>query len=330
MMIVLTEGMSTPDSIIAVQMSTSYFRSMKSLQFLFWHLSVRDRETGFGNQASQTLSEIQNRVNAVVNDVDLSAACDFTENRFTDDGITCWRHEGAHRRAVDGWSGDDGKITHPGQCQIERAGDGRGGHGQDIDVGAESLEVLLVGDPEAMLLVDDDEAEALEGDVTLQQSVSTDHDVDGTSAKSLDDRSLFALAAQTREHLDAHGIGSEPLAERVVVLKRENSRRDENGDLIPVIDRLEGGAQRDFSFAETDVSAQEAIHRPRPLHVGLYLLDGAPLIRGFLVGETLLEFAIPLGVGAEGNTGSGFARSIELQQFEGEFADCLADTSLDA
>ena len=44
--------------------------------------------------------------------------------------------------------------------------------------GAQALQVLLVLDAEALLLVDDDQAEVLEPDGLLQQPVRADDDVD--------------------------------------------------------------------------------------------------------------------------------------------------------
>ena len=48
---------------------------------------------------------------------------------------------------------------------------------QDVDVGAQGLEGFLVFDAEALLLVDDDQAELLEGDRAGQQRVGADDQV---------------------------------------------------------------------------------------------------------------------------------------------------------
>ena len=45
---------------------------------------------------------------------------------------------------------------------MQGARDGRGGHGEDVDGGAHLLEALFVADAEALLFVDDEEAEVLE------------------------------------------------------------------------------------------------------------------------------------------------------------------------
>ena len=48
----------------------------------------------------------------------------------------------------------------------------------------------------------------------------------------VEDLFLFLLGAETAEHFDPHGKGGEAAAESFVVLKREDGRRRENGDLL--------------------------------------------------------------------------------------------------
>ena len=48
---------------------------------------------------------------------------------------------------------------------MQGARDGRGGHGEDVDVGAHLLEALFVADAEALFFVDNEQAEVLELEV---------------------------------------------------------------------------------------------------------------------------------------------------------------------
>ena len=70
------------------------------------------------------------------------------------------------------------QLAHAGQRQLQRARDRRRGQGQHVDVGAQLLQPLLVGDAEMLLLVDDDQAEVLELDRLAEQRVGADDDVD--------------------------------------------------------------------------------------------------------------------------------------------------------
>ena len=63
------------------------------------------------------------------------------------------------------------------------------------------------------------------------------------------------------------GNGREPLAERRVVLGREDGRRDEDRDLLAVLRRLERGPERDLGLAVADVADDQPVHRPDALHV---------------------------------------------------------------
>ena len=60
-----------------------------------------------------------------------------------------------------------------------------------------------------------------------------------------------------------------------VVLGGEDGRRDEDRDLLAVLDRLERGPQRHLGLAVADVADDEPVHRPDQLHVGLDLGAGA-------------------------------------------------------
>ncbi len=71
------------------------------------------------------------------------------------------------------------QIAEPADRHLQRARDGRRAQSvEHVDVRAELLDALLVRDAEALLFVDDEEAEVLEVDVLREQPVRADHDVD--------------------------------------------------------------------------------------------------------------------------------------------------------
>ena len=71
------------------------------------------------------------------------------------------------------------------------------------------------------------------------------------------------VGAEAAEHFDADRVVEHPLAKGFEMLLREHGRRREDGDLFAFHDRLEGGANRDLGFAETDIAADQPIHRAR-------------------------------------------------------------------
>ena len=95
------------------------------------------------------------------------------------------------------------------------------------------------------------------------------------------------------------------------MLAREQRRRHEDGDLLAVLHRLERGAQRDLGLAVADVAADEAVHRDRPLHVGLDVVDRLQLVGRLLVRERLLDLALPRRVGRERVPGRREAPAVE-------------------
>ena len=85
-------------------------------------------------------------------------------------------------------------LAHHGH--VHGARDGRGGQGQDVDLGAQLLEALLVHHAEALLLVDHDEAEVLEAHVVGQQAVGADHDVELALGGLLEDLELLGAGLE--------------------------------------------------------------------------------------------------------------------------------------
>ena len=144
----------------------------------------------------------------------------------------------------------------------------------------------------------------------------------------LEDGLLLGLRAEPADHVDAHGKRREALAQRLLVLERQDRRRREDRDLLAVHHRLERGAHGDFGLAVADIAAQQAIHRRRRLHVALDVGDRRALIGRQLVRKGVLELLLPVRVGGKRVAGDGLARGVELQQLLGHVAHGLLDARL--
>ena len=107
----------------------------------------------------------------------------------------------------------------------------------------------------------------------------------------------------------------------MIVLVREDRRRDEHGGLLAFLQALEDRAGRDFRLAVANVAAQQAVHGGRSLHVLLDLLGGTQLICGLLVRECVLELFLPRGIGTERESGGHLALRGQLQEILGHIAD---------
>ena len=135
-------------------------------------------------------------------------------------------------------------------------------------------------------------------------------------------------ALEPRQRLHRHRERGVALGERRHMLLDQQRRRHEHGDLLAVLHRLERGPDRDLGLAVADVTADQPVHRHRPFHVVLDLVDGAELVRGLHVGEGVLEFALPRSVRAEGEPGRGHPGRVQPDQLGRDLPDGLAGPAL--
>ena len=133
---------------------------------------------------------------------------------------------------------------------------------------------------------------------------------------------------EAAEGLDPDRIAGEPVGERVAVLGGQQRGGRHHGHLLAVLDRLERGADGDFGLAEPDIAADQAVHRIRPLHVGLHLGDRLALVGRLDVRERLFHLVLPGRVHPEGVALGVDPLLVEHDQFLGDLADGRADLGL--
>ena len=175
-----------------------------------------------------------------------------------------------------------------------------------------------MADAEPLLLVDDQQAEAGEPDVSRQQAVSADHHVDRSVGQPLQHRPGFSGGQEAAQHLDAYRVRGEAVPERQAVLLGQQGGWDQHGGLSTVLHGLEHGTHRHLGLAEADVATHQAIHGHRALHVGLDFLDGPQLVGRLLEREGLFELSLPRGVLSEGVALGGHPLLVEHHQFLGD------------
>ncbi len=156
-----------------------------------------------------------------------------------------------------------------------------------------------------------------------RQTMGADHDVDLSPLQTGHHVGLFPGGPEAGEDLHPHRKVGQPLAEGGVVLLGENRRRHENGDLLPILHRLEGGAHRHLGLSVADVAADQAVHRLRGLHVLLDVGDRPLLVRRLVVDERRLHVALPRGVGGEGESLARAAHGAHAQELLGHLLDRL-------
>ena len=156
---------------MVVQRRMSPFRETNSLhhglELALAHLPVGDEEARLRHQAAKEAGHRENAPHPVVDKEHLPAPVDLAGDGVADDFFGKPGNVGPRREAVARRRLDDAQVAHPGEGELQGPRNGGGREGEDVHVHPQLLELFLVGHPEAVLLVDDEQAEVLEGDIIL-------------------------------------------------------------------------------------------------------------------------------------------------------------------
>src|SRR5690606_13309754 len=123
----------------------------------------------------------------------------------------------------------DGDVHAAVDGDAEGAGDGGGGHVEDVGAGAFCGEACALGDAEAVLFVDDDESEVVEGGGFGDEGVGADDDVEAALGDAFAKTSL--AAGGTGEKGDAYADRFELVHQAHVMLFGEHFRGGHERDL---------------------------------------------------------------------------------------------------
>ena len=216
----------------------------------------------------------------------------------------------------------------PVSAMYKRARNWRGGQRQHIHFGAEFLEMLLVRHAETLFFVNHDQTQILEFHIRRDQTMRADDDVNFAECKLQQNFGLLARRAEARKHFHFDRIRRKPLRECLKMLLRENGGRHKHSRLPAAHHRLERGAQGNFCFSITHITAQQTIHRTGAFHVTFDICDGGLLVIGFDVGKTIFQFFLPLRIRREGIAFHNLTARIQIQQIFGDSLHSFFDTRL--
>ena len=292
-------------------------------QLALLHLAVRHGDLRLRHELRQVVVDAADRLDPVVQEEDLPAARQLPFDRLLDGGAVELADEGADRAAVHRRRADDGEVAHAHHGHVQGARDGGRREGDHVDQLAQLLQLLLVLDPETLLLVDHHQPQILERHVLREQPVGADQHVDLALARARKDLLRLLGGLEAADHLDRDRIVGEPLAERVVVLRGEHGGGDQHRDLLLVLDGLEGGPQRDLGLSVSDVAANQPVHRARLLHVREHVLDGLRLVGRLVELEVGLERPVHAVRRAEGIPLVRRARRVDVEQLGGHLEQLL-------
>ena len=284
------------------------------------HLSMRHHDTCNGAQPLDEGGHGREGLHPVVDEEDLAPAVKLPLDRVLDHGPAEAGDDRLDGQPVERRCLDHRQVADSCHGHVERAWDGRGGEREDVHRGSHLLDALLVGDAEAVLLVHHEQPQPLALDVLGQEPVGADDHVHRAAREPRQHGLLRLGTPEAREKLDPCREGGEAVREGVEVLLGQHRRGDEDGDLAPVGDHLERGAQSHLGLAVAHVPRHEPVHGPGVLHVRPHVLDGAHLIGRLLEPEGRIELTLPRRVGWEGVALGHRAGGIEPEQLLGHLA----------
>jgi len=128
------------------------------LDLLGPHLAVRDAHARLGCGGDHAIERVVDGTHPVAHVVDLAATLHLATDGTAHDILVPLAHMHDDGTAVGRRSADERHVAHARQRHLQGTRDGRGRKREHVDAFAQILELLLVTDAKALLLVDDDES----------------------------------------------------------------------------------------------------------------------------------------------------------------------------
>ncbi len=155
-----------------------------------------------GNDRLDQIGDGHDVVHAIVDEIDLAVAVKLAHDRPLDHLAVKSGDPRFDRLAVRRRSFEIGDVADTQKAHMQRARNRRGGEGQDVDRATQALQPLFVFDAEALLLIDNHQAEVFEGDVFLKNAMGADQDIDTAGGGALQNVADFRLGAEAVDGLD--------------------------------------------------------------------------------------------------------------------------------
>ena len=201
-------------------------------QLTFRHLAVGDADAGIRQHRLEIAGGLFDSVDVVVQEINLAATRQFALECLEQDIGVPRTNEGFDRDAVRRRCSDDGQLAQAAHRHVQRTRYRRGGQRQQVDIGLEGLQCFLMAHAEALLLIDDDQAEAFEGHILLQQAVRADDYIDFSEGEMFESPLDFFRTLEPGKHLDADRPIGEAVTEIPEMLLGQQGRRYQHRHLL--------------------------------------------------------------------------------------------------
>src|SRR5699024_5348776 len=137
---------------------------------------------------------------------------------------------------------------------------------------------FLMFHTEALLLIDNNEAEVFKFHFAGQDSVGTDQHIYRAVSRPIAHLFRLLIGLEARKRRDIYWDTRIASRESFQVLLNEERGGNQSRDLFAVLNGLKRRAHRDLGFSVAHASANEAVQRKRLLHIGLSLVNRDELI----------------------------------------------------
>ena len=289
---------------------------------------MRYRNARLGQQLLELGAAVFDRLDLVVQKVNLPATFELAQHRLADHAIAFGAYKSLDRQAALGGGGDDREVAQAFKCHAHGARNGRGRQREHIDFGAHGLHGLLVAHAKTVFLVNDEQAQVLEMRAWAEQLVRAHHDVDGAVGHAFEGGSDFFAGAKAADLGHLHRPFAKAVHQRLEMLLSQERGRCQHRHLFAARDGHKGGAQRDLGFAKAHIATNQPVHGARADHVLNYRVDGGALVGGFFKTKVVGKSLVILRRVAEGVALAQRAARIDVQQLGGSVAHLLGRFAL--
>ena len=188
---------------------------------------------------------------------------------------------------------------------------------------AHGFQLLLVGDAEVLLLINDHKREIAELDALAQHRMGAHDNVDIAGGEPIAGDLHVGGAHHARHLRDLDGQALEALPEVAIVLAREQRGGHDDRDLLAIDGRDKGRAQGHFRLAETHIAADQPVHGTARGQIVEGGVDGVLLIFRLVIGEARAELFIKAFRGHKARRLAQMAFGGDLDEAMGHFKNAL-------
>src|ERR1700723_558806 len=225
-----------------------------------------------------------------IKDVSLASGGNFAANRFPRGGqLRFIEPARGDRRAAGRHFIDHGDIEIAVNGESESTRDGRRSHNEHMRRCAFFHQALALQHAEAVLFVDDHEAETLEFNSVFDQRVRASDELGFAGADAFERGQFFAALHAAYEHFDAVARRREDAARGEKMLHGKNFGRRHDGHLAAIFDGDHRGLESNDSFAAANITFKKPIHRRGAFEIAGDFGEHAFLSAGWLERKNTLD-----------------------------------------